>query len=115
MATSITHPIPSAATRLSKPTMSPSAPPGEGTGLGLTICYGIVKRYQGKIWAQKSSLGGAEFVVELPTARSACPAADPPSTSSEKVEIGLTAGAVRVDWRRISNPRITHVENPSGR
>jgi PAS domain S-box-containing protein len=39
---------------------------GEGTGLGLNICHGIVAQYDGQIYA-KSRLGrGATFVVELP-------------------------------------------------
>ena len=35
-------------------------------GLGLSIAAEIVKKHHGKIWAQDSTTGGAEFVVELP-------------------------------------------------
>jgi len=39
---------------------------GEGTGLGLSVSYGIVTQHGGKIYA-KSRLGkGATFIVELP-------------------------------------------------
>ncbi len=39
---------------------------GQGTGLGLSLCYGIVKQHDGKIYA-KSRLGkGSTFFVELP-------------------------------------------------
>lgn len=35
-------------------------------GLGLSIAAEIVKRHNGRIWVQDASIGGAEFVVELP-------------------------------------------------
>ncbi len=36
-------------------------------GLGLSVCKRIVSELGGKIWAEDSELGGAAFVVELPT------------------------------------------------
>jgi len=39
---------------------------GQGTGLGLNVCHGIITEHKGKIWV-KSKLGrGATFIVELP-------------------------------------------------
>ena len=35
-------------------------------GLGLSIAAEIVKKHHGKIWVQDATIGGAEFVVELP-------------------------------------------------
>ena len=35
-------------------------------GLGLSIAAEIVKKHNGRIWVQDASIGGAEFVVELP-------------------------------------------------
>lgn len=42
---------------------------GKGTGLGLSISYGIVKDYNGKIWAEAVSGGGARFVLAFPSAK----------------------------------------------
>ncbi len=36
-------------------------------GLGLSIAAQIVKLHEGKIWVQNAAIGGAEFVIELPT------------------------------------------------
>ncbi len=37
-----------------------------GTGLGLTICRGIVEQYNGKIWAESQLGQGSTFYVTLP-------------------------------------------------
>jgi signal transduction histidine kinase len=42
-------------------------PPGRGTGMGLSIAYGIVRRHQGEIRVE-SRPGCTRFVVRLPTA-----------------------------------------------
>jgi CheY-like chemotaxis protein len=39
---------------------------GQGTGLGLTICYGIIEEHGGRIWAENVPAGGAIFRIELP-------------------------------------------------
>jgi signal transduction histidine kinase len=41
-------------------------PPGEGSGLGLSVSYGIVAELGGVLRAQNCADGGASFVVELP-------------------------------------------------
>jgi len=38
----------------------------QGMGLGLWLCKHIVDRHQGRISYQQSSLGGAEFLIQLP-------------------------------------------------
>jgi two-component system NtrC family sensor kinase len=42
---------------------------GKGTGLGLTICHGIVAEHGGRIVAENAPSGGAQFQVELPLAQ----------------------------------------------
>jgi len=39
---------------------------GQGTGLGLSLCYGIVAEHNGKIYAKSKPGKGATFIVELP-------------------------------------------------
>lgn len=41
-------------------------PVGEGTGLGLSVSYGIVQSHGGVIGHERSPLGGARFFLELP-------------------------------------------------
>ncbi len=43
--------------------------PGEGTGLGLSVSYGIIKDHQGAIWAENREEGGAEFYFDLPLSK----------------------------------------------
>jgi signal transduction histidine kinase len=43
-------------------------PVGEGTGLGLSVSYGIVKSCKGTIGYRRRPGGGAVFHFELPTA-----------------------------------------------
>ena len=39
---------------------------GEGTGLGLTICYGIIDEHGGRIWTENGEEKGSVFHIELP-------------------------------------------------
>jgi two-component system, NtrC family, sensor kinase len=40
--------------------------PGEGTGLGLSVAYGIIQQHGGTIEAKNSQLAGAIFTITLP-------------------------------------------------
>ena len=41
---------------------------GRGTGLGLTITYGIIQEHHGTISAANAPGGGAQFTIDLPAA-----------------------------------------------
>ncbi|MEK8089835.1 sensor histidine kinase [Thermithiobacillus plumbiphilus] len=42
---------------------------GQGTGLGLSVSFGIVKRHRGELWMDRSPvLGGARIKIQLPRA-----------------------------------------------
>jgi signal transduction histidine kinase len=45
-------------------------PVGQGTGLGLSMCYGIIQEHGGKITCHNREEGGATFVVEMPIVQS---------------------------------------------
>ena len=46
---------------------------GEGTGLGLTVAYGIVREHGGSIHADRGVPVGARIVITLPTSREPSP------------------------------------------
>ncbi len=41
-------------------------PAGEGTGLGLSVTYGIIQDHDGDISVERAESGGAKFVIKLP-------------------------------------------------
>ena len=47
---------------------------GEGAGLGLSICRGIVKAHGGRIWAENREGGGARLRFTLPVGGDSEPA-----------------------------------------
>ncbi len=55
---------------------------GEGTGLGLSVTYGIIQDHKGDIRVERAESGGARFVIELPLEFSR----DPASTGSYSLE-----------------------------
>jgi signal transduction histidine kinase len=45
-------------------------PVGQGTGLGLSMCYGLIQEHGGKISCRNREAGGASFLIELPLSES---------------------------------------------
>jgi signal transduction histidine kinase len=41
-------------------------PVGQGAGLGLSVCYGVIQEHKGRITCQNRPEGGAMFRIELP-------------------------------------------------
>ena len=57
--------------------------PGEGTGLGLSVSFGIVAGHGGTLRYAPISGGGASFVIDLPIERDAAPTARPADHAPE--------------------------------
>jgi two-component system, cell cycle sensor histidine kinase and response regulator CckA len=91
---------PSAMEHLFEPFFSTKAP-GEGTGLGLATCYGIVKQHGGDIWAYSEAGYGSTFRFYLPRAAGAPalwhnhPVAAEPPRGSERILLVEDDTAVR--------------------
>lgn len=58
-------------------------PVGTGTGLGLSLCYGIIKEHGGSISIQSKPGNGAMFIVQLPLAVQTPSPAQPAALESE--------------------------------
>jgi len=67
---------------------------GQGTGLGLSVSYGIIKEHGGKIYAQGRRGEGSTFLIELPIYKE-IEADDPAPASTEPLSLDGDSGVGR--------------------
>ena len=65
---------------------------GEGTGLGLTISYGIIDEHGGRIWAESRPGRGTAFIIELPIVQGG----ERPRAAPEEELSAATGGSILV-------------------
>jgi signal transduction histidine kinase len=70
-------------------------PVGQGPGLGLSVCYGIIQEHNGKITCQNRPEGGAIFRIELPAVVDPVHASSSVSLESQKFLPEAKAAATR--------------------
>ena len=63
---------------------------GKGSGLGLSVCYGILKEHEGDIQASNQAQGGAVFRVSLPVSAEAATAENQPVAGEARQPQGGT-------------------------
>jgi PAS domain S-box-containing protein len=68
----------------------------EGTGLGLSVCHGIMVDHKGRITARNEPDGGATFIVELPVVEGVRQLEIPTSITEETAPM-ITANILVVD------------------
>ena len=71
-------------------------PVGQGPGLGLSVCYGIIQEHNGKITCQNRPQGGAIFRIELPAVMDPALASASMSRSHKSPELLPEAKAAAV-------------------
>jgi CheY-like chemotaxis protein len=81
---------------------------GQGTGLGLSLSYGIVAEHKGKIYAESKPGKGATFVVELPIVTKVEPL-KPPEPFVEEPEKAIKAKILVVDDEQVVRDLVKRV------
>ncbi|MDZ4245536.1 MAG: response regulator, partial [Dehalococcoidia bacterium] len=69
---------------------------GQGTGLGLSVCHGIIIEHGGRIYAKSEPGNGATFFIELPAAKESI-RSEPASLDFEQEEISNAKKILVVD------------------
>jgi signal transduction histidine kinase len=68
---------------------------GKGVGLGLSVCFAIIREHGGAIRVGAGTQGGAAFTIELPAAPAAARGEDS-ATAAESTSVSAADGAPRV-------------------
>ena len=69
---------------------------GQGTGLGLTICYSIIDEHGGRIWTENQPAGGAVFHIELPIREAEAPETTSASGNGAASMLSASINGLRV-------------------
>ncbi|MBN1375587.1 MAG: PAS domain S-box protein [Dehalococcoidia bacterium] len=89
---------------------------GQGTGLGLSVCHGIITNHGGRIYAESVMGEGATFVIELPVSKASSgrPAGEP--AKLQKCINGSAAGkkVLVVDDETVIRDILTRVLSERG-
>jgi PAS domain S-box-containing protein len=86
---------------------------GEGTGLGLSLCYGIVAEHKGKIYAESKPGKGATFIVELPVVTEVAPP-KPAKPDVKKSKKAVKARILVVDDEQVVRDVVNRVLTGEG-
>jgi PAS domain S-box-containing protein len=82
---------------------------GQGTGLGLSLSYGIVAEHKGKIYVESKLGKGATFVVELPIVTEFEPLKPPEPVVEEEPERAIQAKILVVDDEQVVRDLVKRV------
>jgi len=69
---------------------------GEGTGLGLSVCHGIITEHKGRIYAKSTQNKGATFIVELPVLYEPAPEEIPSEAPQEIQQTVINPGSILI-------------------
>jgi CheY-like chemotaxis protein len=86
---------------------------GQGTGLGLSLCYGIVTEHKGRLYAESQTGKGATFVVELPVVTEVAPP-KPAKPDVKKPEKAVKARILVVDDEQVVRDVVNRVLTGEG-
>jgi PAS domain S-box-containing protein len=81
---------------------------GIGTGLGLSIAHSIMSEHRGKIYHQRSPLGGAAFILELPVV--AAPVAETAANRNTPAAVQRSTSRIRSAEILVLDDEITLAE-----
>jgi len=86
---------------------------GQGTGLGLSLCYGIITEHKGRIYVESKPGKGATFIVELPVITEVA-SLKPPEPVVKKSKKAAKARVLVVDDEQVVRDVVNRVLTGEG-